>query len=337
MLLLNALDSIDSLYNPNYGYFSKQATIFTPGAPFDFATMADEPAFYRALGDRYTAFEDKLDEQEYNPTRQLWHTPTSLFRPYYGEAIARYLVTNYQLTLFPYHDLIIYELGAGNGVLMQNVLDYISVYHPEIYSRTKYKIVEISASLADLQRKAAETHPGKVEIINRSIFNWSQYTPAPCFVLALEVFDNFPHDSIRYDPSLSTPLQGQVLIDAVGEFYEFYVPELDPLASSYLKTRAAALPPHTYNTPLYPALSQRVRNALSPFRPNLTEAEYIPTKLFQFISILSEYFPAHKLLAADFHSLPDTIEGINAPVVQTRFERKTIPVRTPLVSTWPIS
>ena len=68
---------------------------------------------------RYVEFEDALDEENPDETRQLWHTPTELFRPYYGEAIARYLVTNYKMTLYPYHDLIIYEMGAGNGTMMR--------------------------------------------------------------------------------------------------------------------------------------------------------------------------------------------------------------------------
>ena len=51
----------------------------------------------------------------------------------------------------------------------------------------------------------------------------------------------------------------------------------------------------------------------------------------QFFSILSTHFPAHRLITSDFHKLPQAIEGFNAPVVQTRYERRTVLVRTPLV------
>ncbi|KAL8884997.1 MAG: hypothetical protein Q9192_006724, partial [Flavoplaca navasiana] len=112
------------LYNPNYGYFSKQAVIFNPGEAFEFNRIRDELDFQKILGQRYTDFEDKLDDKDFNETRQLWHTPTELFRPYYGEAMARYLVTNYMLAHHPFTDLTIYELGAGNGTLMLNILDY---------------------------------------------------------------------------------------------------------------------------------------------------------------------------------------------------------------------
>ena len=331
------IDHLDSLYNPNYGYFSKQVVIFSPGDPFDFNNMRDEPEFHKLLGQRYTDFEDALDSQTPNDTRQLWHTPTELFRPYYGEAIARYLVTNYMLSHHPYHDLIIYEMGAGNGTLMLNILDYIRDLHPDVYSRTKFKVIEISTSLASLQtarltRSASSRgHADHVEIINRSIFDWNTYVPAPCYFLALEVFDNFAHDSIRYDPFTEEPLQGAVLIDNEGDFYEFYTPTIDPIASRFLRVRNAACS-QPFNHPLRSSRLLRSIKSRLPFATNLTDPEYIPTRLMQFFDILHEYFPLHRLLTSDFHSLPDTIKGVNAPVVQTRYQRRVVPVNTPFVS-----
>ncbi|KAJ8066262.1 hypothetical protein OCU04_005344 [Sclerotinia nivalis] len=326
----------DSLYNSSYGYFSKQVVIFTPGEPFDFNSLEDEPAFHRLLGQRYTEFEDELDLKSPNETRQLWHTPTELFRPYYGEAIARYLVNNYKIWQYPYHDLIIYEMGAGNGTLMLNILDYIRVTEPEVYARTKFKIIEISSNLAFLQKlhllrnANSRGHSSKVEIINKSVFEWNQIVPSPCFFLAMEVFDNFAHDSIRYDPVTEEPLQGTVLISNTGDFYEFYTPTIDPIASRFLRVRHAATN-GKYPHPLpQNKLVRSLRNSM-PFAPNLSQPEYIPTRLMQFFDILAKYFPAHRLVTSDFHSLPDTIKGVNAPVVQTRYKRRTVPVSTPFV------
>lgn len=328
--LINADFGSDSLYNPNYGYFSKHATIFNSKEPFDFTTIRDEPTFNRMVDERYVAFEDALDEKEPDETRQLWHTPTELFRPYYGEAIARYLVTNYKLSLFPYYDLIIYEMGAGNGTLMLNILDYIQETDPEVYQRTKFRIIEISSSLAELQRQKAKRHAGHIEIINRSIFDWVTHVPSPCFFLALEVFDNFAHDAIRYDPATEEPLQGSVLIDGAGEFYEFYERKLDPVAARFLRVRDSACR-STYTTPLgHSRLMRRFRHSL-PFAPNLTLPEYIPTRLMQFFDILRDFFPAHRLVVSDFDSLPGAVEGYNAPVVQTRYQRRNVPVTTPFV------
>lgn len=328
----------DSLYNPSYGYFSRQAVIFTPGEPFDFTKLPDEAAFHAELGTRYTEFEDKLDEKEYDETRQLWHTPTELFRPYYGEAIARHLVSNYKLSLYPYHDLLIYEMGAGNGTLMLNILDYIRDADPEVYARTKFRVIEVSTALASLQTQqlqrtiASRGHADKVTIINKSIFDWDTYISSPVFFLAMEVFDNFAHDLIRYDHQTEQPLQGVVLIDAEGEFYEFDTPELDPVAARFLRVRQAACAGRPFDYPLRGPRALRKLKSKLPFAYNLSQPEYIPTRLMNFFDVLREYFPNHKLVTSDFHALPDAVEGINSPVVQTRYKRRMVPVRTPLVS-----
>ncbi|KAF2756605.1 DUF185-domain-containing protein [Pseudovirgaria hyperparasitica] len=327
----------DSLYNPSYGYFSKQAVIFSPGEPFEFVKLKSERDFHNLLGQRYTEFEDELDKESINISRQLWHTPTELFRPYYGEAIARYLVENYKLALYPYHDLLLYEMGAGNGTLMINILDYIRDVHPEVYERTRYKIIEISTSLASLQAHqlkrtaAARGHADKVEIINRSIFDWDTYVSSPCFFLALEVFDNFAHDALRYDSVTQEAYQAYALIDDQGDFFEFYTRELDELTQRFLRVRQQACADMEYRHPLREGVYQRKLRNLFQGGMHLTQPEYIPTRLLQFFDVLYNYFPGHRLVTSDFSSLPDAVEGVNAPVVQTRYKRKTVPVTTPLV------
>ena len=335
ILILIFASLIDSLYNPHYGYFSKHATIFSPGEPFDFNNIADDPAFNAMVDQQYVEFEDKLDETHPDDSRQLWHTPTELFRPYYGEAIARYLITNYKLTLFPYHDLTIYEMGAGNGTLMMNILDYIQYVDPEVYERTKFKVIEISPSLAKLQQSKIEDsaygigHGDHVEVINKSIFDWDTYIHSPCFFLALEVFDNFAHDAIRYDMETGQPRQGCILIDTDGEFYEYYVSDLDPVAARFLRVRQAAAR-HPFPTPLRSQFWRKLQSSL-PFAPNMTVPEYIPTRLMQFFDILHRYFPAHRLISSDFSYLPDSVPGYSAPVVQTRYQRRNVQVSTPFV------
>ena len=68
----------DSLYNPHYGYFPKQATIFTATDPIDFRAMRNGKDFHNAVARRYEAFE--ADTEEQGPGRQIWHTPTELFK-----------------------------------------------------------------------------------------------------------------------------------------------------------------------------------------------------------------------------------------------------------------
>jgi hypothetical protein len=228
-------------------------------------------------------------------------------------------------------------MGAGRGTLMLNILDYIRDVDPAVYDRTKYRIIEISTQLATLQHSqlmqssAARGHADKVEIINQSIFDWVQPVPSPCFFLAFEVFDNFAHDILRYDISTRKPLQGIVLIDENGDFYEFYTPQLDPVAARYLRVRDVATDGR-YKVPYPTTRLGRWLAAQKPLAPNLSDPEYIPTRLMQFFEVLGRYFPAHRLLTSDFHSLPGAIKGLNAPIVQTRFQRQPVPVTTPLVS-----
>lgn len=298
--------------------------------------MTDETEFNKLVDQSYMEFEDALDDIEPDDNRQLWHTPTELFRPYYGEAIARYLVTNYKMTLYPYHDLIIYETGAGNGTLMRNILDHIRETDEEVYHRTQFKVIEISAALAELQLANLkqspyfQDHRQHVEVINQSVLNWTNYVHSPCFFLALEVIDNLSHDSIRYDPDTEIPLQGSVLIDEEGEFFEFYERKLDPVAARYLRMREVAAR-GKFQTPVSGSrLLRKFKHSL-PFAPNLTVPEYIPTTLMLFFDTLNRYFPAHRLVLSDFTSLPTPIPGINAPIVQTRYQRRNVAVTTPFV------
>lgn len=68
----------DSLYNPNYGYFPHQATIFTSSkSRLDFPSFRDSVEFQNEVASRYTAYGG---EDQDGPGKQLWHTPTELFK-----------------------------------------------------------------------------------------------------------------------------------------------------------------------------------------------------------------------------------------------------------------
>ncbi|KAJ7625680.1 S-adenosyl-L-methionine-dependent methyltransferase [Roridomyces roridus] len=320
----------DSLYNPNYGYFPKQAVIFdTQETTFDFPSLRNSVEFQEEVSKRYAAYGA---DQHQGPGRQIWHTPTELFKPWYGIAMAKCLVSEYLLKYFPYEDFVIYEIGAGNGTLAMNVLDYLKSTHPEVYDRTRYNIIEISESLVQMQRKKlASVHPC-VKVWHKSIFRWEKKEPAPCFVMAMEVIDNFAHDMIRYDLKTLEPLQAYVTIDDRGDFDMIYAPVTDPLITSFLKLRTRLAHPPAIPRLLRaaPALLRSYSNL--PFAPNLSTPEYIPTRLLSLLRTLRNHFPRHRLLLSDFSSIPDAIPGSNAPVVQTRFQNTTVPVTTLLVA-----
>lgn len=102
----------DALYNPNYGYFTQQAVIFDPDAAlangqsdthadaeqpqpvastsqehsgFDFNAVANSAAFDREVARRYGMLEGQhgataLPGKDPSSARQIWHTPTELFK-----------------------------------------------------------------------------------------------------------------------------------------------------------------------------------------------------------------------------------------------------------------
>ncbi|KAJ9119436.1 hypothetical protein QFC24_005669 [Naganishia onofrii] len=132
--------------------------------------------------------------------------------PYYSRIIARALLSHYKLHHYPHTDLRIYEIGAGNGSLMVDVLSFLRDEHPEVFERTRYEVVEISAALAERQKQQAEqagftvdlVRPGQkrssssaskstadraqVRISNVDFFDWSGSSKESCYFIALEVF-----------------------------------------------------------------------------------------------------------------------------------------------------
>ncbi|KAG5359773.1 NADH dehydrogenase [ubiquinone] complex I, assembly factor 7-like protein [Yarrowia sp. C11] len=358
----------DSLYNPYYGYFSRNVEIFTTDKPFDYTNINDVDDFLNTWTGEYSKYaansptltgqtkdtshsgtfpaQDK-DFTSRGSSKQLWHTPTELFKPYYGEALARYLLVNYKLSLYPYKDLIIYEMGGGNGTLMINILDYIRDTQPEVYERTRYRIIEISDQLAHKQQsslhtKAAEKgHRSKVEIINKSIFDWKEPVNDPCFFVALEVFDNFAHDIVRYDNRTLQPYQGHVLVDANGDFHEVYTQKLDDWTKKFLQIRTESLEEYSPDTRLgfhplsTPRVYKEMRNLMWPYHSELSDPEFIPTRYLEFLYILKKYFPQARLLSSDFTHLPQTstsrFAGYNSPVVQTVLDNQMVTTNTHMV------
>ena len=108
------------------------------------------------------------------------------------------ILANYNIYHFPSQPLLLYEVGAGNGSFMIDSLRYLRDSHPEVFALTKYRIVEISGALADIQKQRAEKEGfgDKVEVINEDVFKWGhegQVMRDPCYVVALEVFVSHHH------------------------------------------------------------------------------------------------------------------------------------------------
>ena len=77
---------------------------------------------------------------------------------------------------------------------MIDALKYIQSHHPDVYARTKYRIVEISPQLAQRQTERAKRAgvEESVEIVQIDIFKWNGGGVEPCYVVALEVLVRQP-------------------------------------------------------------------------------------------------------------------------------------------------
>lgn len=211
-----------------------------------------------------------------------------------------------------------------------NILNYLRAHYPEVYDRTVYTIIEISAPFASTQRTRLRRagHEQRTAFIeHRSVFSWTKTEHAPCYILAAEVVDNFAHDLVRYDTRTLEPFQGLVAIDADGEFVPYYTRITDPLVASFLslRQRIKRQPPLPWYLRTSP--SRRMYAAL-PFAPNLSPPEYIPTRQLSLLRLLRAHFPRHRLLLTDFSSLPDAVLGVNGPVVQTSVRGTMVPCKT---------
>ena len=107
--------------------------------------------------------------------------------------------------------------------------------------------------------------------------------------------DNFAHDVIRYEMETFEPVQGLVLVDNEGRYEEVYEKLSDNLIKEYLEIRKRV--GHENKLIKNSSIKKYFRNIL-PFQSNLTIREFLPTKCYEFLKILKDKFPNHKLAEA---------------------------------------
>ena len=296
----------NSLYNPDYGYFSSRADIFTLEKDINFNKLFDTLSFSRLVDKFYSSNDGK------------WHTPTELFQPAYGFVIANYIIQKY-INDPRSSDLKIYEIGGGNGTLMKNILTFIKQRYPLIFEKTSYSIIDISSKLSSKQANLSQ-FLSKTKIINKSIFDYNEVENESCFVLATELIDNFAHDLITRD-STNQILQGIVLIDQDLDFVQAFEDISDPLIKRYL----SILNEIGYKFPV--SFKKRLRDFINPFYTE-PDTHYIPTQQLLFFDVLDKCFPRHRLILSDFSDLQTEN---TAPIVQTVYNNDLVVVPTYIV------
>ena len=177
----------DRLYHPRLGYFTaRHGSVGALPDPLPFKHLLNRGEYLARV------------EAAYREAGVSWFTPVELFQPWYARALARHILRLHGASAAPLH---VYELGGGGGTAARGILDAVRELAPEVYRGMRYTAVEVSAQLAARQAAAvaAAGHAARYTVERRDaadVAGWGGPDAVPCFVLALEVLDNLPHDRV---------------------------------------------------------------------------------------------------------------------------------------------
>lgn len=203
----------------------------------------------------------------------------------------------------------------------------------------EYNLIEISDRLRERQKQLLSSFK------NVKFTNWHALDPPSdfiddrkCFVLAMEAFDNLPHDLIKYRNEDGQLMEGLIGSNEEAEYGTFpgkIWQEFRPVSDSLIGEFVHVAESTGWQSPSLKGNSlRRLAERLAPSGTyiNPWSCEYIPTGAFLLLKKLAKHLPRHQLLASDFYKLPKAIPGHNGPVVQTRFEGQTVACSTLLLA-----
>mmetsp|Transcript_12533 Transcript_12533/g.19933 ORF Transcript_12533/g.19933 Transcript_12533/m.19933 type:complete len:503 (-) Transcript_12533:75-1583(-) len=311
------------LYAEDRGYFNATNCINTPREPLEFTKMSGLEEYQAHV------------KQLYYDGIEGWATPVEIFQPWYGQALARWIVGARQPS--DGEELIIFELGAGNGTLARNILDYLQQELPSVYSTTRYITVDVSSRLAQIQAEKLNSHSDITATINTPASGLDEIIPKlrdkTVFVLGMEVLDNMPHDKIFFDSKSGETFQTHVVSDPTGHPYP-YVEQLHPVKDPYIVRLAnilSSIPEDisrggSYSTPstsqgggigMLEWARMAIDDMFEIFIPR-NEA-FLPSVCSMSMESIARCLPKHRIILADFAYLPDTISpALNSPVVSQK-------------------
>ncbi|XP_016197845.1 uncharacterized protein LOC107638961 isoform X2 [Arachis ipaensis] len=295
-----------ALYHPLHGYFSQRPrSVGVLHSSIKFNQLEGRKAYMRYL------------DNIYKQNDISWFTPVEIFKPWYAHAIAEAIMRTANFSV----PLKIYEIGGGSGTCAKGILDYIMLNAPpKVYNSMTYTSVEISPSLAEVQRETVgevRSHIPKFRVECRDAADrrgWGDVERQPCWVIMLEVLDNLPHDLVysenQVSPWMEVWVERQHGRETLGELYK---PLQDPLITRCVEimdmdepktTRSAAVP--------------TLKGIWSKVYPKPRRC-WLPTGCLKLLEVLHEVLPKMSLIASDFSYLPDVkVPGERAPLVSTK-------------------
>ncbi|XP_040373662.1 uncharacterized protein LOC112196494 isoform X2 [Rosa chinensis] len=294
-----------ALYDPRHGYFAQRSrSVGVLQKAIKFNQIEGRKAYMKYL--------DKI----YKGSEISWFTPVELFKPWYAHGIAEAIMRTANLSV----PLKIYEIGGGSGTCAKGIMDYILLNAPtRVYNNMTYVSVEISPSLAELQRETVgevRSHLSKFRVECRDAADrkgWGDVEQEPCWVIMLEVLDNLPHDLI-YSENQVSPWKEVWVENQDGEtLSELYKPLQDSLIKRCIEIIDFEKKHDSQSSALLKAKSVWSKVFPKPRR------SWLPTGCLKLLEVLHGALPKMSLIASDFSYLPDVrILGERAPLVSTK-------------------
>ncbi|CCI42830.1 unnamed protein product [Albugo candida] len=207
-------------------------------------------------------------------------------------------------------------------------------------------------------------HAGHFQIMHADILTFGdQFAPImePCILLALEVLDNLPHDKVGYENGewfetvvtwnrQNTQRSSDSITSTLAEAERSLQ---DPLILQTLEYFGCDLPLHTHHSLRTTAVGW-LRKLMGEVGLEMTKA-FVPTGSMQLLNTIKSCLPKHRLIAADFDSLPSpnldssstkkplyhplsptslsdgTLHAANAPIVASKVQGETVDYDTYLI------
>jgi SAM-dependent MidA family methyltransferase len=318
-----------SLYSPTSGYFNTSNRIYSTETEnlINFAQLKNHTAYYKRLSELYAMHEDS------------WLTPVEIFKPYYAQAIAKWMIDTAAKAQKSNEDkktskqLRIIEMGGGNGTCALNILDYLQANHPELYAQTHYTIVEFSSMMQKQQLKTLNKHAAlainpnksqaaaassssgqkaaKVDIMNMSILDWNELIESEVFVIGLEVLDNMPHDKIIHMNNI--PLQVHAYSSKYQSNNDLY--QYSPSKSSSQRYKTHQMYYEQYSEITDPYINEYLGYLNSFDRSTARKVKYASWDL----SWLPKVIKFRAYIASLFKSAPEEYDPVFIPTTQLQF------------------
>jgi SAM-dependent MidA family methyltransferase len=210
------------------------------------SAMASPISFSSLLGEWHWK---RVYQQAYQLQQGHWLTPVEIFRPYYSNSIANFCASCLGNDDGVSDRVEIVEVGGGRGTNAISILNHLKLTRPDVYDKLRYTLVDSSPTLHKLQVETLQRseHADRCSALRKDLMDIAQgkdgllsASESKTVVIALEVFDNLPHDKIRVVRNGKVEQAEIVQRPSVNtnssKYEEIYKPLSDPLLSFVLRT-----------------------------------------------------------------------------------------------------